>query len=129
MRRDDDDLEVGVSFAQTLGQGESVQAGHSKIDEGYFRLHVVAKRLCFRRGPSLTHHVDLFALTEQEHQLVSRERLVIDDNGSKRHAPSCDTSHFSSSPVMMRGAVRSSSTVRTPLNSITDRSSCTTSSR
>ncbi len=126
----DDDLEIGVFPAKNLRQGEAAQAGHSKIDEGDLRLLVVAKSLCFHRELGFTHDIDSFALIEEERQLVSCERLIIDDDRPKVHATPCDAaSQLSSSPVMMRGAWRSPSTVGVPVSSITDRSSWTISSR
>jgi len=126
----DDDVEIGVFLAKNVRQSEAVQAGHAKIDESDLRLRVVAKSLCFHREFGFTHDIDPFALTEEERQLVSRERLIIDDDRPKGHACPCGAaSQLSSSPVMMRGASRSPSTVSVPVNSITDRSSCTISSR
>jgi hypothetical protein len=87
-------------------------------------LRVVTECLRFRRESSLTNDVNPFALAEQEGQLVSRERLIIDDYRSERHAFTSEAViQLPSSPEIIRGTCRRSSTVRAPVNSITERSS------
>jgi len=130
VRRYDDDLEIGVFPTKNLREGEAVQAGHPKIEEGDLRLLVVAEFFCFHRELGFTYDIDPFALFEEERQLVPRKRLIINDDRPNGHATPFDTaSQLSSSPVMMRGAWRSPSTEGVPVSSITDRSSCTISSR
>ena len=130
VRRDDDDLEIGMLLAETVGESEAIGPRHSKVDKGDLRPSIVAESLRIGCESGLTNDFDLLAQSEQKGQLVARKRLVIDHDRPKGHAVPCGKlSHFSSSPVMMRGASRRPSTVRVPVNSITDWSSWTISSR
>jgi hypothetical protein len=47
VRRHDDDREIGVFVTKKLRQGETVESGHSKIDEGDLGLRVVTQLLRF----------------------------------------------------------------------------------
>src|SRR5690606_24353972 len=62
--------------------GQPVGARHAQIDEDHVGPRLVAERERARCITGLADHLDV-QLLEEEDELVARERLVVDDQGSK----------------------------------------------